>query len=411
MNHTAKLVADIVSLVIIICGAGWLFVRAFRQSDDPARLAFKWIFTAALIGIVFKWVVPGFREGGFSAIAALIEMLFIGIAMAITWRHSLIDLIANPIASLYDGGKEPPEPRPLYSAAISKRKLNKPLEAIIAVREQLAKFPNDYEGTLLLASIQAEDMKDLPSAEMTLNHFCEWKDAPPKQVAAALTLMADWYLKQAQDIHSARASLEKIIQKYPDTEMALVAKQRIAHLGGAEKVLLAALDRPTIAVQEGIQSAGLRDTIHDLVVPVDADPAELAQTYVKHLAQHPHDTEIREKLAVLYAEHYKRIDLAAIELGQLINEPKLPPKRIAHWLNLLADLQIRGGAEYDTVRPTLEEIVKRFPDLPVSDLAKSRLARLKLEIHGQKEKTPGVKLGVYEQNIGLKYGPTYGRGN
>jgi hypothetical protein len=33
-----------------------------------------------------------------------------------------------------------------------------------------------------------------------------------------------------------------------------------------------------------------------------------------------------------------------------------------------------------------------------------RLARINLEFHGKKEKTPGVKLGVYEQNIGLKYG-------
>jgi hypothetical protein len=32
-----------------------------------------------------------------------------------------------------------------------------------------------------------------------------------------------------------------------------------------------------------------------------------------------------------------------------------------------------------------------------------RRDRLKLEINGQKE-TPGMKPGVYEQNIGLKYG-------
>jgi hypothetical protein len=37
---------------------------------------------------------------------------------------------------------------------------------------------------------------------------------------------------------------------------------------------------------------------------------------------------------------------------------------VAHWLNLLADLQIRGGADYDTVRPTLEKIIEHFPGWP-----------------------------------------------
>jgi hypothetical protein len=36
-------------------------------------------------------------------------------------------------------------------------------------------------------------------------------------------------------------------------------------------------------------------------------------------------------------------------------------------------------------------------------VARTRLGRLKLELEGH-EKTPGVKPGVYEQNIGLKYG-------
>jgi len=67
-------------------------------------------------------------------------------------------------------------------------------------------------------------------------------------------------------------------------------------------------------------------------------------------------------------------------------------------------LQIRSGADFDTVRPTLERIIEQFPGLPVADLALTRLNHLKMAIKGQKEKTPGVKLGVYEQNIGLKRG-------
>lgn len=66
-------------------------------------------------------------------------------------------------------------------------------------------------------------------------------------------------------------------------------------------------------------------------------------------------------------------------------------------------MQIRHGADYDSMRRTLEKIVERFPNLPVAEMARTRLGRLKLELKGHKE-TPGVKLGVYEQNIGLKYG-------
>jgi len=141
-------------------------------------------------------------------------------------------------------------------------------------------------------------------------------------------------------------------------------------------------------------------------VPEEMEPGKQADLFVKHLAQHPLDTEVREKLAILYARHFKRLDLATMELAQLINEPQQPPKRVAHWLNLLADLQIRGGADYDTVRATLEKIVELFPELPAAAMARTRLGRLKIELKGQQE-TPGVKLGVYEQNIGLKSGRTF----
>jgi tetratricopeptide (TPR) repeat protein len=351
----------------------------------------------------FKVSVPAFRNGGFDAIFGLILTLLFGLVMAILWRDSFIDIFANALGSLYDGGTVPPEPKPYYSIALSKRKLYRPLEAVVEIRRQLAKFPNDYEGVHLLAAVQAEDMKDLTGAEMTLNHFCDSPAAPPKQVAAALTQLADWHLKLAHDADSARAALEKIIAKFPDSELALAAAQRIAHLGGAENMLLAALNRQPTAMPEGVKSIGLRDSMRDLI-PAEADPAKLAADYVKHLEQHPLDTEAREKLAIIYAAHYGRLDMATNELAQLINEPNQPPRHVAHWLNLLADLQIRAGADYDTVRPTLEKIIEHFPGMAVADLARSRLAHLKLEIKGKKEETPGMKLGVYEQNIGLKYG-------
>lgn len=403
MSQFLQIVVNVFSLIAILGLAGWLFIRAFKRSTDPRVLIVKWIVTAAALYFQFKVSVPAFRNGGFDAIFGLILTLLFGLLMAILWRDSFIDIFANAIGSLYDGGTEPPEPKPYYSIALAKRKLNRPLEAIVEIRKQLASFPDDYEGVHLLAAVQAEDTKDLPGAEMTLNHFCDSPDAPPKQVAAALTQLADWHLKLAHDADSARAAFEKIIARFPGTELALAAAQRIAHLGGVEKILLAAQDRQPMVMPEGVKSIGLRDSLRDLI-PAETDPVKQAADYVQHLEQHPLDTEAREKLAILYAAHYKRLDLATNELEQLINTPGQPSRLVAHWLNLLADLQIRSGTDFETVRPTLEKIIEQFPGMAVAELARSRLAHLKLEIKGQKEETPGVKLGVYEQNIGLKYG-------
>jgi len=404
MSRILEIIGNVVMFGFLLGFVGWIFWRALQRSTDPPQLIFKWILTAVALCLLFTVAVPGFRHGASDAVFGLVLTLIFGLAMTVVWRHSITDIVADRLASLYDGGTEPPEPKPYYSVAQAKRKLNRPLEAIIAIREQLAKFPNDYEGIMLLAAIQAEDTKDLASAGMTLNHFCDQPNPPPKQFAAAMNQLADWHLKLAQDVDSARAALEKIIARFPDTEMSLLAAQRIAHLGGTEKQMLASLDRQPKAVPEGVKSAGLLDSMRSLA-PSETDPGKLAADFVKHLEQHPLDTEAREKLAVIYADHYQRLDLATGELNQLIETPNQPGKRVAHWLNLLADLQVRLGADYPTVRGTLERIVEQFPNLAAGEMARTRLGRLKIEIKTRKE-TPDVKLGVYEQNIGLKRGLT-----
>ena len=395
MSTTYKIVEGTIGLVVVLGAIGWGFFRMLKRSYDPAIIILKWVITIPLAIVCFVAAANAGWVGPF-------VLVFLGIVLSVMWAPHIGEWLCKPLTGLFDGGDEEPEPKPYYSIAISKRKLNKPLEAVVEIRKQLARFPNDFEGVLLLAGIQAEDLKDLPGAEITLNHFCDRPEAPPKQFAAAMNHLADWQLKLAQDVDSARAVLEKIVMRFPDTDLALLAAQRIAHLGGAEKILLAAHDRQPMAIPEGVKNVGLLESSEHLR-PAEIDPAKLAADYVKHLAQHPLDTEVREKLAIIYADHYQRLDMAAGELEQLIEEPNQPPKRVAHWLNLLADLQIRHGADYDTVRGTLEKIVERFPDLAVAEMARTRLGRLKIELKGHKE-TPGVKLGVYEQNLGLKYG-------
>jgi tetratricopeptide (TPR) repeat protein len=395
MSHAITISVEVALFIAGLACLIWLTIRALKRAEDPAKILFKWAFTILLVLAVF-WAFPRINIYGPILVVAM------GVILSIVWTPHISELLSRPLTGLYDGGIEPPEPRPYYSIALARRQRREFLQAVVAIRGQLAKFPNDFEGVILLASIQAEDLQDLPSAEITLNHFCDQPNPPPRQFAAAMNHLADWHIKLAQDFDAARAALAKINARFPDTELSLQAAQRIAHLGGTEQVVLAAMDRQPMPVPEGVKSAGLLASMEHLR-PTEVDPTRLAAAYLKHLEEHPLDTEAREKLAVIYAEYYQRLDLAAGELNQLIEMSNQPAKRVAHWLNLLADLQVQHGADYDTVRATLERIIERFPDYAAGELARGRLARLKLELKGRKE-TPGVKLGVYEQNIGLKRG-------
>jgi hypothetical protein len=51
----------------------------------------------------------------------------------------------------------------------------------------------------------------------------------------------------------------------------------------------------------------------------------------------------------------------------------------------------------------LQQIVDLFPNSAAANTTASRIAHLKLEMKG-KEKSQDVKLGSYEQDVGLKRG-------
>ena len=401
MTHrTYEIVRGTVLLALALSAVGWCMVRCLKRSDDPARLIFKWILTAGVIGFLLRVVGPIVAEGGYVGAFAGIPLTAVcGLVLAIIWRHNLADLVAKPFTALYDGGSQEPIPHPAYSVAQSNQKRGKYLEAVAEIRKQLDRFPTDVEGQLLLAQIQAEDLKDLPAAELTIQRFCEQPGHAPQNITFALYSMADWHLKITQDREAARRDLEKIIELFPESEFALGAAHRIAHLGTVE-MLLAPYERKIFAVTEGVQNVGLlRSQKH--LMPTEPDLAQEATECVKHLEQHPLDTEARERLAVIYADHYRRLDMATSELEQMIEQPNQPARLVVHWLNLLADLQIRSGAGFEAAQQTLQRIVDRNPGVAAAEIARHRLALLKLELKS-KEQSQAVKLGSYEQNIGLK---------
>jgi tetratricopeptide (TPR) repeat protein len=399
MPFTFQKVCGTVALALALSAVGWLMVRCLKRSEDPARLIFKWFLTAGVIGCLI-WFVGPMVAGG-DPVDGLCLTLVFAIALTVVWRHNIADLIAKPFANLYTGGSQEPIPHPAYSIAQAKQKKGLYVEAIAEIRKQLERFPTDVEGQLLLAQIQAEDLKDLQAAELTVEHFCAQPGHAPQNIVFALYSLADWNLQIAQDGEAAQRHLQRVIDLFPESEFALGAAHRIAHLGDAD-MWLASHDEKKFIVPEGVRNLGLLRG-QDHLRPAEATPEEVAAACVKHLERHPLDTEAREKLAVIYADHYRRLDLATGELEQMIQQPNQPGRLVVHWLNVLADLQIRGGAGLEAVQQTLQRIIDRDRKAAAAEIAQRRLDLVKLEMK-PKEMSQAVKLGSYEQKIGLKRG-------
>jgi len=395
-----QLAVNAVALAFVLGLVVWGTIRTLKRSEDPARLIFKWVLTALVITFVGRPAARIVEAGGYAGAFGGIPLTTLcGLLLAIIWRHNITDIVAKPFASLYDGGDVEIEPQPYYSIAEAKRKKGQYTEAVAEIRKQLDKFPTDLQGQLMLAEIQAENLNDLPGAELTIHRLCAQPGHAPRNIAFGLNTLADWHLKYGLDRDAAREDLQKVVDLFPDTDLALIAAQRIAHLACADQ-LLAPHDRQRVAVPEGVKNLGLLQSMAHLA-RTETDPAKLAEEFVKHLERHPLDSDARERLAVIYADHYGRLDLATDQLDQLIEQPNQPAKLVVHWLNLLADLQLRHGANMDAVRPTLERIIERYPNHAAAEIARHRLNLLILEIKAR-EKSSGVKMGTYEQNIGLK---------
>ena len=374
----------------------WGYIRWLKSSEDPSLMVFKTVLS--LIMTIGLFVAAATTDGLGRLGLPLICVVY-GISMAILWGRHIGALVARPLTSMFDGGFEEVEPQPLYSIALNKAKRGLYQDAAFDIKEQLVKFPNDFTGQRLLAELQAQHLNDLAGAQVTIEKLCSQPGHARSELASVLNELADWHLKYAQDTDSARATLEKIIAMFPDTEAAHHAQQRIAHLASPE-MLLAAHERPTIRLRPGIQNLGLRQNASELLSKGD-DSVEKAREYVAHLEQHPHDSEAREKLAWIYARHYGRPELAIDQMEQILSQANLPPNQIIHCLNVIADMHLQFTRDLDAARATLQRIVEALPDTSAAEAARNRIDHLRLE-HRAHQPAASIKLGTYEQNIGLK---------
>ena len=237
-HSTSEIVRRVFVLAAPASAVGWLILWTLRKAEEPVQLACKYLLTSLILGYMFSKVAPMVGQGGYGGAFIGLPLTGVcGIALTIIWRRNIAALIAEPFGSLYDGGRVPPVPRPAYSIAQAKQKKGHYLEAIADIRQQLDRSPTDFEGHMLLAQIQAENLKDLPGAELTIQQLCAQPGHAPANLTFALYSLADWHLQFGPDREAARRALEQVIALLPDTEFALNAAQRIAHLSTAESLL------------------------------------------------------------------------------------------------------------------------------------------------------------------------------
>ena len=393
-------------LLVWAVAIGRVLAKPLQRHELIVVLALKWLCTVVIVGFVIRSALPAIAQGGYgAAFYGLPVFLFSLLGLIVVWRRSMAELIARPFENLYTGGSEPEKPHAVYSIAQARQKQGKYAEAIEEIQRQLERFPDDVQGYVLMAEIQARDLKDLAAAQETIDAYCARDGVSPQHLMFALYSMADWRLEFGRDREGAQRCFEEVIARLPKTEFASNAAQRIAHLGGAE-MYLPPEEQKKYTVVEGARNLGLTREAPPVKQP-EEDPVQAAADYVKHLKRHPLDTEARAKLAVIYADHYDRLDLAADELEQMIAMPNQPARLVVHWLNLLADLQVHHGADLQTVRGTLQRIIDGYPKLAAAEIARKRLNLLKLKFKGGEAKAT-YKLGVYEQKIGLKKGAPSG---
>src|SRR6266542_4931132 len=285
MNWLPPKISGVLEVVLCAGIIGWVLWRWLKRSDDPPRLISKWIISGVMVGLT--WWIAGRKiagsAGGLDYAAAFVVAIacaVCGIVLGLTWGSTIAGLLGGTLTSLFDGGDQEVEPAPCYSIAEARRKQGKYPEAVAEIRKQLTRFPGDFTGMLMLAEVQAENLNDLPGAEVTIERLLTDSEPSAVNFSLALNRLADWQLKFAQDPDSARRTLERVIQLFPETEQAYLATQRIAHLTTSE--MLAEKKEPhRIKLGQYQENIGL---LREPAVQSPAeDPATVAGTLVRQL--------------------------------------------------------------------------------------------------------------------------------
>ena len=381
----------------------------YKSTDEPGKLVKKWIYSVIIIGGGMSFIAENFK--GTTTLGAFFiagTAALMGILLAAIWGRSIIERITNPFLSLFDGGSEAPERKPLYSIGIGRRKKGDVKGAIAWIKTQLEAFPEDTEGYRLLMEIYLEEYQDSLRAEETLDEYYEqFEGSPPRAGCYLIHYLADWKLSKDHDTAAAESLLRKIIVYYPGTEASRKATEdlkllgekvhRAMHMHAGESIRITipdeasrnkALSRPENSMAVGLNSqfpdpAMLSES--DMETLQEKDQKEI-QRLTDRLRAFPSDWESREELARIYAFKLKRLDLAENEIRTLIANPSGSKiSWTSKWLNRLVDYQLSLCDTPEEASRTLQELIEKCSG-PEAAKAKSRISRIRIEQKGAKSR-------------------------
>jgi len=194
----------------------------------------------------------------------------------------------------------------------------------------------------------------------------------------AFNQLADWQLKLADDPAAARAALEEICRRFPDTHMSRMARQRISQLPASREDLIA--QRTPKAFRLPALGKNL-----DQAAGAPASPAERkesaarANECVQKLEKNPDNIAVREDLARILAERLDKVDEAIEQMELLLNMPEAPADKAAEWMGMVAAWQIKYQGDLQKGRETMERLVRRYPQSNHALAAQRRMSLMDLE--------------------------------
>lgn len=373
-------------LALLIGGAIFRFFWThIMEAENWKREAVRTLTYVGVIG-AFIYVLGTdiifAAEGHVGALAVLIRAV-LGLILAIWLTPIICTKISNFLGGVFygfGGRTEKIEKTFLTSVVEGLRKKGMFQEALENIESQLRELPDSFEARFLKATILADDLKDVASAEEVVSEMLSLEELPTELGALFYNRMADWRLTHLRDLEGAREALQSIVERYPSSEEASYALQRKSRLRLSDEGAPEA--KKVIRIVENL---GLKKGFKGWEMPQVSWQEELA-LLAEFLEEHPDDWDAREKLASIYSRHCHDLRAAVAQLEMLLETPEQPRKKVAQWLNMEADFYIRAH-DLAGAKAALERIIELYPESAPANMAQSRISLLKMELEKEAAST------------------------
>jgi hypothetical protein len=340
----------------------WLFARIIAQCQDKKGLA----ATAGLVSLL---------SGPLAFVVA-----FWGEVWA--WGLALLTWLIPVVHTTIDLGRKL-ENRPLYSRAIARLKFGKYTEAEREVISQLEKCENDFEGWMMLAELYATQFRNIRDAAQVILDICKDPKTEPIQISLACHKLADWQLELESNPTGARAALELLCRKLPETHFARMAELRIKQIPKTEEDLHEIKNPkpiPLPSLREDFDSAG-KERVSK------SEAKAQSERLIERLTADPNDIVAREKLASVFAEGIGQPDLGIEQLQLLIDLAEPSDEQKAKWLAQIAAWELNLKANQEKFGAVLKQIIRDYPQTAQAFAAQRRLYLLEMGMLEPKEES------------------------